>query len=288
MPSAVDQTLAVPMGDSELSGAERAQIFARRSGGPYGPMRPPPPVRPRARSADRAAALGSAAALPQQAAPPGTEIQILHTLNAIAQTMSKGKAYVDPHRLLKEVDPDLKHILASWHKDAKAVLDAHVTQQDLIRTYQKIGNDPTHAIMKQFAKEAERNWQWCDLYLKGAAPIAGVPQDDAAIAAGGAYDVSASWSAMRERHARECQQFVVRHQEQQAQMIARSASSEALTTRLEDRFASWMSLHGDIMNLQAKQQLAGVVQTFAEATLRTEVPKARSRLQKLKSDEEKA
>ena len=48
-----------------------------------------------------------------------------------------------------------------------------------------------------------------------------------------------------------------------------------------------MSLHSDIMNLQAKQQLADVVQTFAAATSRTEVPKARSRLHKMKSHEEK-
>ena len=81
--------------------------------------------------------MGVAAALPQQSAPPGTDIQILHTLNAIAQSMNKGKAYVDPHRLLKEVDPDLKSILTSWHKDVKSVLDAHVTQQDLLRMYQK-------------------------------------------------------------------------------------------------------------------------------------------------------
>ena len=214
-----------------------------------------------------------------------------------AQTLTHACGeYISPDTLVNKLEPGARDIARSWMSEYKGLVKLHLTQQELSVKYANIPTGPG-SFMAQFREEAKRSWQWTKHYLAEAKPISHVDIDfikkqeahlnnmtdqqanendsDAPV-----YKVDEAWREMRERHARECQNFVLAHQEAQASLIANKVTAEAANTSLQAHLNLWLSQNRDVQTSHSSQLLLAQGTRLAELLARSELPKVKSRLAK--------
>ncbi|CAE7936607.1 unnamed protein product, partial [Symbiodinium sp. KB8] len=107
--------------------------------------------------------------------------------------------------MLKKVDPSVRSIFADWHKELRAKTNIYVTQSRLWNRYQQATASDT--LIRPFAEEAKKSWNWPLAYKVKAQPTAAGEASQP-----GLYDVDAAFASLRQKHAREAQEFVLAHQ----------------------------------------------------------------------------
>merc|ERR1712232_1170951 len=130
-----------------------------------------------------------------------------------------------PGQFLKSMDSCMSRVFAKWRNQFRAQVSAFVSQSRKCHKYQKEAADAK--LMQPFLAEAQRSWRWTGCYRAVAKPIHGidpVPSTDASQVGADldgesarqpntmSYDVDAALAALRYRHARELQNFVLAHE----------------------------------------------------------------------------
>ncbi|CAE7491108.1 unnamed protein product [Symbiodinium natans] len=183
----------------------------------------------------------------------------------------KSKLFQQPQDLLDGVDPALRKIFDDFTKEVRQLLSAWETQTKLLEKYKKLVEEGQ--LHSHFKAEAEFRWQFTKIYLAQAMPTAGDDMSDAP------FSVVDAWAAMRERHAKECFEFIVQHQEKCVNLYDGLIECTALKQSLLDKLDAWFAQHSfadaDIcgaLKLRAEQ--------YVESLLRAERPKVQSRMVK--------
>ena len=182
--------------------------------------------------------------------------------------------FQDPSTLLKDVDPECKAKFQEWLKTFKKQLQVHVNQQELLRTYEQIASGGE--LMRQLSEEAKRKWQWPQAYLTRARPLSEAGEDPSNIAE---YDIAKAWASMRERHARECQTFIFAHQKMAAHLAQDDISANECNQSLQDSLASHAQKYPAFYNDPQRKFLSDTARRYVELTIRSEMPKAISRIE---------
>lgn len=194
--------------------------------------------------------------------------------------------YNDPHDLLKQVDPTLQHELSEWAKEYKTVLQHLASQTTLQQKYLDLVS--TGELHKQFRDDAKKSWQWPAAFKTEVKEVSvckdRLAEDEedlfADIDPDRPFDLDAAFGALREKHARECQDFVFTFQRQCVDFFTRRANPKLQKELLEDRFQSWVQKNASVISPEAVKSLQTQVVQFAELTFRTEQPKVVSRHEK--------
>ena len=96
----------------------------------------------------------------------------------------------------------------------------------------------------------------------------------------GACNLEAEWTAMRRRHAKECQDFIFAHQADCAEFFRLQAAPQTLMAKLSSDTEEWLRENCEVISDAARARLLNCSQQFGELSLRAEVPKMKSRLVK--------
>ncbi|CAE7781278.1 unnamed protein product, partial [Symbiodinium sp. CCMP2592] len=170
--------------------------------------------------------------------------------------------------MLKKVDPSVRSIFADWHKELRAKTNIYVAQSRLWNRYQQAAESET--LIRPFAEEAKKSWSWPLAYKANAQPTAAFEASQQ-----GPYDVDAAFAGLRQRHAREAQEFVLVHQKACLEQISGDLSLSFQCELLLQQVKAWLQLNGSFFrepNL-AEQLLTQQARCFAELACREEMAK---------------
>ena len=208
-------------------------------------------------------------------------LSLLQTQQAAVQSQQPSssaapapKPYVDPKSILEEVDPQIRTVFQEFEVESKNLFSAWTTQKAMQHKYERLKHD--NALHPHFEAEAKHQWQFTKLYIAHAQPVAHEQTDMT-----DGYDLKEAWSSMRRRHAKECFDFVCQHQEKCMELYDGLVKFPVLQQKLSDRLDSWFVQHGyDDQSVRATLQSKAAL--FVEGLLRSEFPKAQSRVEKEK------
>lgn len=196
-----------------------------------------PSTRRRVRSSEPAESPAAAARHAAPAVPsanPATLLQLMHAQTQLMQQLVNTQTqqhiehridcteFRDPHKLLSTFDPGMKQVLTDWLREFKKKLSTHVTQQELSRKYEKIQNDGE--VPRQLHDDMKETWQWPKFYLATAKPLSDAHEDINPDAMHD-YSIKKAWQSLRERQARECQDFIFAHQKECANQAQQTECS---------------------------------------------------------------
>ena len=202
---------------------------------------------------------------------------LLQAQQAVAPPSSSScsaKPFVDPKKVLEEVDPELRKLLQEFETETKNLFSAWATQKAMKEKYARLNRD--HCLHPHFEAEAKHQWQWTKLYMTEAQPLTNEGSGMA-----DHFDLKEAWSAMRRRHAKECFEFVCQHQEKCVEMYDNLVKLPVLQQKLDDRLNSWFSQHGYDDHV-VQETLKSQAKLFVECLMRAEFPKAKTRVEKEK------
>eukprot|EP00929_Paragymnodinium_shiwhaense_P085726 TRINITY_DN46151_c0_g1_i1.p1 TRINITY_DN46151_c0_g1~~TRINITY_DN46151_c0_g1_i1.p1 ORF type:complete len:211 (-),score=41.07 TRINITY_DN46151_c0_g1_i1:232-864(-) len=130
------------------------------------------------------------------------------------QGVTEAELFDFPATIIAKLDPVLRAVCWKWYNDVRTTVSSYTSQKRLQEKYNHITS--TNEIMRQFAMESKRAWQFPKLYkvTAKALPLEGVVQ--------GSYDLDSQWSRMRQRHASECQNFFIGHNANAIDFAARA------------------------------------------------------------------
>jgi len=176
--------------------------------------------------------------------------------------------------MLKKVDPSVRSIFADWHKELRAKTNIYVTQSRLWNRYQQATASDT--LIRPFAEEAKKSWNWPLAYKVKAQPTAAGEASQP-----GLYDVDAAFASLRQKHAREAQEFVLAHQKACLEHISGDLSLSFQCELLLQQVRGWLQLNGSFFREPnvAEQLLTQQARCFAELACREEMAKAERRIQ---------
>lgn len=177
--------------------------------------------------------------------------------------------YTDPNKMLDTFEPTFKPLASRWLAEFKKLVSSYYTQLDLKDKYDLIAN--RREVMKQFHEESLRKWQWCRSYTAVARPL-----DDAMSDA--AYDIDKDWADLRLRHALECQDFIVKHQVRCLQYFDSQLKEAVIYGSMNEVVAEWTTAYGKLVEPAVSEALAVKAKRFVHLCMRTELPRAQSRL----------
>ena len=200
--------------------------------------------------------------------------------------------FVEPSTILKHMDPGLRDLMKAWHKELKSMIDHYVTHNDLADKYKRLSED--QLLLEPFKGESTKGWQFLDCYKRVAKPLVDVPSDVdfSRRASDEEYKVDIQFLELRRKHAKECMNFIVKHQASCLTLLQSKVSQYAVIQRAEDLTKAFIAKIQ--CPAQTAQFMLSVVRKFAEMTLRVEMPKAKSRIeskqreqkQRLKSEQQ--
>ena len=205
-------------------------------------------------------------------------------LTLLQEQRVSSQQYTDPLDVLSLVDPDLKPVLGDWMKEYKSTLQHHVNQADLQQKYLDIEN--AGELQRSFEDEASKEWQWPQAFKANAkklmecVPVLGEGQEDRLAMQDDntlPFDISEAYKAMRRRHARECQNFIVAYQRQCSKFFKDEARQDVQLQKLSDKIKTWFERYDGIFSASAQASMEAHAHTFAQLTFRKELPKARAK-----------
>jgi len=132
-------------------------------------------------------------------------------------------------------------------------------------------------LMKPFANEASKTWDWSDFYRKVAQPLPSIAEGSME-ADGSKYDVDAAYSAMRSKHAWEIQNFVTAHQQACLDRVVEELALPNQVVILQAKVEALTAKHGSAYHPEAKQLLLQHARTFVELVYREEMPRVEERI----------
>jgi hypothetical protein len=270
---------------------------ARTPFAPTGENVPPPPglqapseraraFWPQLRSRSRGRSNGAARSSGQQqpsfpsiAEMMHQQLQLLQEQTSLLRKQSETNAisaacFHSTQDFLLQVEPSLRPVLVDWLREFKSNIAAYVTHCDLSAKYAKVTSE--NELLKQFAQEAKRKWQFPKAYLAVAVPIEGVDATISSSTEG--YNVEASWEALRLKHAKECQDFVVKHQAEAKKVFEKLIQTNVVKRSMDEKFMVWNIANNEFLTSNAATHAKQQCQKFAELAIREELPKARSRV----------
>eukprot|EP00933_Yihiella_yeosuensis_P067534 TRINITY_DN7241_c0_g1_i1.p2 TRINITY_DN7241_c0_g1~~TRINITY_DN7241_c0_g1_i1.p2 ORF type:complete len:530 (-),score=96.61 TRINITY_DN7241_c0_g1_i1:4152-5741(-) len=253
----------------------------------------------------RAASLGHAAGQPPAEPNSANDLlgKISHQLDLqnqlIQHQLARGDTsrnlFVNPMTLLKKCEPSLKKMLTEWHRDTKELLRNYVTHSHLKSNCEYQSRDGT--FLRSFDAEAKKKWQFLQSYVLTAKPLARTSADNAFLAEVAKaesegreppqYKVDEIYAAMRRRHAKECQEFVVAHQAATLEMLTERSSAQHLAQDMSEKFELWKSTHRRHLRDETIAAAKDLCSQFAECTFRYELPRATSRIESEKAVRDK-
>ena len=191
-----------------------------------------------------------------------------------ASQMNVEDVYVDPSRILSSLDPTLRTTMSKWKSDFCKDLNHVATQRELRDKYEKIRE--SGEIMKQFAEESNRKWQWPKAYEAIAEPITqleDVPNGDDEV-----YDINQAWAALRRKHAIECQDFIMQHQSRALAYFENKTGNSSVQQTVDDLWNSWKDSFGSLHSEASLQRASNNCKHFVNVVMREEIPKMKGRL----------
>ena len=204
-----------------------------------------------------------------------TQQAAVQSQQASSSTMAPvSKPFVDPKLILEDVDPEIRAVFQEFEVETRNLFAAWATQKAMQHKYERLKQE--NSLHPHFEAEAKHQWQFTKLYLAHAQPVASESTD-----MNDGYDLKAVWSSMRRRHAKECFGFVCLHQEKCLEMYDSLVKLPVLLQKLKDRLDSWFAQHG-YDDPTVKTTLHSKAALFVESLLRSEFPKAQSRVEKEK------
>ena len=144
--------------------------------------------------------------------------------------------FTDPSGILRKLDPELRGIFSDWVKGFKKGLHLHATQQELTNKYEMI--EAKGELLRRFADEAKKKWQFPVAYRAVASPLLEAGED---LADMDDYDLDKAWQKMKERHAKEQHDFVIAHQRRCSQLAAEWVTFDRAKESLRDAVVSWVA-----------------------------------------------
>ena len=167
--------------------------------------------------------------------------QQLAVLQAQVRMQSETLQFQQPQILAtSKVDPEVSKRFKAWEKETKTTLALHDTHRQLTAKYAKLVADKR--LHTHFEAEARFKWQWPRTYLAVAEMTPQEAEQDDGMAE---YDLEKSWQKMRQRHARECMDFVVAHQARCAEFLEAEAAEQKLYQNLMDKITDWAATFAD-------------------------------------------
>ena len=183
--------------------------------------------------------------------------------------------YVDPKRILDSLDPTLRAAMSKWRTDFSKDLNQFATQRELHDKYELIRTNGE--IMKQFAEESRRKWQWPKAYEAVAQPIISI--EDVPIDDDNPYDSNAAWASLRKKQALECQDFIMQHQKQDLALFEEKISVAYVKQQIEDLWTSWRDNFATLHSQASLSRSKRMCQLLAQMVMREEIPNMKGRLQ---------
>eukprot|EP00933_Yihiella_yeosuensis_P025434 TRINITY_DN19757_c0_g1_i1.p3 TRINITY_DN19757_c0_g1~~TRINITY_DN19757_c0_g1_i1.p3 ORF type:complete len:493 (-),score=121.34 TRINITY_DN19757_c0_g1_i1:5745-7223(-) len=233
----------------------------------------------------------------QPAAPaaPATDLLLQQLADQLALQNVKQQLnsaqYLDPWRILRQVDPSFRSVLSSWHKEAKQAIEFFVTQSELADKYAKISE--SGGLLRQLADEAKKGHQWPQVYLAVAEPtdhaadlnfVANQVHNE--MQEQQQFKVDEVYLQLRLKHAKECQQYLFAHQSKMMALATSKASPQQLQLLFNDKVRLWFASNPHLSQ-DAAASVRHFAQEFFNLTLRTELPKAKARIEKEKEKQAK-
>ena len=197
-----------------------------------------------------------------------------------AQDALRARWFTTPEQIAKDVDPALRQLFDSFAKEARHLLEAWETQKKLAAKYGKLREEGK--IHTHLQAEADYKWQWTKLYMTKAKPT----EADERNMQHDEYDVAAAWAAMRDKHAKECFEFICLHQQQCVSLYEQEVSLSSLQQKLCDRVTAWFAQHA-YNDQDLQKAMIDKARQFVEQLIRSERPKIQSRMDKEKEQQEK-
>ena len=201
------------------------------------------------------------------------EQTLLLRQQSASQTIGEDE-YIDPSRILSSLDPTLRTTMSKWKSDFCKDLNHVATQRELHDKYEKIRE--SGEIMKQFAEESNRKWQWPKAYEAIAEPI--TPLEDVPNGDDEVYDINQAWAALRRKHALECQDFIMQHQSRALAYFENKTGNSSVQQTVDDLWNSWKDSFGSLHSEASLQRASKNCKYFVNVVMREEIPKMKGRL----------
>jgi len=237
------------------------------------------------------AAQGTSSTLPngditriEQLLEQQNQLMLRHITTAQEAQRRAGRRHLlgkTPHEIISMVHPGVRHVFKTWRRDFTSKVSTYIAHSHRLNQYQKI--DDANQLIQPFQQEAQTTWHWPGCYLAsaqcmGASPLAsaGAEADEPLEA----FDINLTFAQMRQRHAEECQAFIVSHQKACVQSIRHALSLSRQRELLKDEVSAWADVTlGSCRELDAREMLDSQASAFAELVYNSEMVKAENMIQ---------
>ena len=202
--------------------------------------------------------------------------QFSQTTAAAVCKVAEDEKYAKPAYNL--IDKRVNKIIAEWKADIKNSMDAFETHSLLSDKY----NQTEDWLHPHFQKESRFPWPLPKKYLAIAEQ-----QDigDQVMAISPDYDAELEWRQMRERHARECMNWVKAHQAKCVEFFQNEIQKVNIAQNLYDRLEIWaMEFLPDAKSMRFHKEQANII---IDEFYRTVIPEVKSRIKKDREKKEK-
>lgn len=182
--------------------------------------------------------------------------------------------YETPEAVMDKIDPIFRPTLKDWTKKFKNTLEKLATHEDLSRKYNKLADEGK--LHRHFESEAKFMWQFPEAYALQALPQADT-EDHLSLA----YDLRASWTELRTRHAREAFDFVLKHQEKIHEYYSNEVDIHKLKATLRDQIRECYEKNYEGVDAQPllRNTLARA-DSYVALVFRKEYPQVRTRMKR--------
>eukprot|EP00933_Yihiella_yeosuensis_P024969 TRINITY_DN19354_c0_g1_i1.p1 TRINITY_DN19354_c0_g1~~TRINITY_DN19354_c0_g1_i1.p1 ORF type:complete len:494 (+),score=88.85 TRINITY_DN19354_c0_g1_i1:1501-2982(+) len=183
-----------------------------------------------------------------------------------------------PEEILKRCDVHVKSILVSWTKEFQKDVKAWATQRQLNEKYQKLERE--NKYHNTFKSEMELKWQFPKKYKEADSGISG---DSANME----YDIDKEWAALREAHAKECQEWIFKHQVKCTEFYQGLLDVGVQTANLLEKLEPWYQDNSTYISASVYETTRNRARRYVELVVKEEVPVATSRMKMEKENMQK-
>ena len=176
-----------------------------------------------------------------------------------------------PRVIINKFDPTFRSVAWKWYNTTKSTIMSYHNAVELKGKYDRVSK--SGELLHQFRTEASRSWQFSRVYKATASPSSSEVVD-----ASRPYDLDLAWQQMRQRHASECQNFILQHNDKAVSYFLAQLSADTLRADLRSTIDCYATENAIGLNGSYVQFLRIQADLLVDAVLRTEVPKCASKL----------
>ena len=190
-----------------------------------------------------------------------------------ASDMVENGKFENVHKLISQLDPELKHVFLEWFQQLKAHGKAYANACELKAKYDAVLG--SGQIMQQFKAESSRTWQFPREYAQFAVALT-VDSNYTSTP----FNVEESWKKLRLLHAQQCQSFISHHNSAAVDFYAKKLEHDSLLRDLRDRTQAYFAQFGNFYSGATKFMVGQLVGKVVTCAMMQELPGIQSRLVK--------